>query len=661
MTSVRSLLALLSAGGLFLAPTLAGDFALASAANSPPIAQDDAAPVSEAGSSAIEVLANDSDTDGTLVPGSVTIVQQGAGSVTPEPVTGEAIYTPAPGFLGDDSFTYTVADDLGATSNVATVTVRVLPAPSPGETVVVAAGDIACVPGAVTTPSKCRHAQTAQLAETLDPAAVLVLGDLQYNSGELANFLASYDPTWGALKSKTFPSAGNHEYGTPGAAGYFDYWGAQAGPAGVGYYSFDLAGWHVIALNTQCSGVPGGCGPGSPQAVWLEADLAQHGSSCTITFGHYPRWASGGSANGHGDHPELQELWRLMSGAGVDIYLAGHNHNLQRFEPLNVNGAPDPDGIREFIVGTGGRNIIQVPNGGLKPEVESYVPTFGVLRLSLGAGAYSWSFVTEPGDPQTDSGTAGCTDGATNSPPDAIDDVAVTTVDTTVSIDVLGNDADPDSDPLAVTALDTTGTLGSLVDNGDGTVDYTPPTGFSGEDSFGYTAADPGGLSDSALVTVSVGGTALTFAPSDDASVKVGSPTGRYGSASSLEVDAGSDKDLLLRFDVSGIGTASVASATLRLYNTNPSSFGGEFHIVTDTAWNEGTVTWGNAPAGDGGLLGSLGAVTAGTWYELDVTPLVTGDGVVSLRARSPNTNGANYASKEHPNGFAPELVIEFA
>ncbi len=127
-----------------------------------------------------------------------------------------------------------------------------------------------------------------------------------------------------------------------------------------------------------------------------------------------------------------------------------------------------------------------------------------------------------------------------------------------------------------------------------------------------------------------------------------------------MEVDASSKKDALLRFDVSGIGGASVASATLRLFAVDPSSFGGEFFkVTTNTPWSEDTVTWGNAPAGDGGSLGTLSAVEAGNWYELDVTPLVTGDGPVSIRGTSTNPNGADYASKENPNLFAPELIVE--
>jgi len=150
----------------------------------------------------------------------------------------------------------------------------------------------------------------------------------------------------------------------------------------------------------------------------------------------------------------------------------------------------------------------------------------------------------------------------------------------------------------------------------------------------------------------------LIFVPSDDASLHATSPATNYGIAPNLEVDASSEKDTLLRFDVTGIGTSSVENVTLRLYNIDASDFGGNFHIVTDNTWSEDTVTWSNAPAGDGAFLGSLGPVSVGFWYELDVTPLVIGDGPVSIRISSTSSSGADYSSKENTNGFAPELIV---
>ena len=90
--------------------------------------------------------------------------------------------------------------------------------------------------------------------------AVLPLGDEQYETGTLDGFSGSYDPTWGQFKAITKPVPGNHEYQTPGATGYYSYYGAAAGDPTKGYYSYDLGSWHMIALNGNCGAI-GGCGP----------------------------------------------------------------------------------------------------------------------------------------------------------------------------------------------------------------------------------------------------------------------------------------------------------------------------------------------------------------------------------------------------------------
>lgn len=151
----------------------------------------------------------------------------------------------------------------------------------------------------------------------------------------------------------------------------------------------------------------------------------------------------------------------------------------------------------------------------------------------------------------------------------------------------------------------------------------------------------------------------LTFTPTDDTTVRENRPDRNLGADAKLEVDADSVKSILLRFDVSGVGTSTIARVTLWLFATNGSSFGGEVFRVTDTAWSEASVTWNTAPAGDGGSLGLLGDVTAELWYDLDVTSLVTGDGVVSVRITSPSANGADYISKEGDAGYAPKLMVQ--
>ena len=171
-------------------------------------------------------------------------------------------------------------------------------------------------------------------------------------------------------------------------------------------------------------------------------------------------------------------------------------------------------------------------------------------------------------------------------------------------------------------------------------------------------AGNVSGPSNQLDVTTQTGPPMITFTPTDDSTIKETPPTSNYGAREDLEVDADSRKDILLRFNVTGIGTSSIASVTLRLFNLDRSSFGGDFWIVTNSVWSENTVTWDTAPAPDGAFLGSLGSVDPGFWYEIDVTPLVTGDGPVTVRISSSSSNGADYASNEHTNGNASELTV---
>jgi len=150
----------------------------------------------------------------------------------------------------------------------------------------------------------------------------------------------------------------------------------------------------------------------------------------------------------------------------------------------------------------------------------------------------------------------------------------------------------------------------------------------------------------------------LTFTPSADTYVQADKATSNFGSAPTILTDNSPIRHMLLKFAVAGIGTRSIASVKLRLYCVDPSSFGGDFHRVADTSWSQSSVTWDTAPAADSTSLGSIGKVVANTWYELDVTPLVGGDGTVGLRVSSSSSDGADYSSKEGATGLAPQLVV---
>ena len=289
----------------------------------------------------------------------------------------------------------------------------------PAGPVVAAAGDIACDPNSAafndgrSSPRSCHQLATSNLLVNAGLKAVLALGDLQYYCGAEAAFMASYDPSWGRVRAITHPTPGNHEYqpggaygcAPPGGQGYFAYWGAAAGDPSQGYYSFDLGSWHLVSLNSNCEAIAG-CGPGSPQEQWLRADLAAHaGSRCTLAYWHRPPFSSRVTQTGA---PKTIALLQDLYGAGAEVLLNGDEHHYERFAPQTPQGAADPTrGIREFVVGTGGKDLRPFGTPVANSEVRRD-DTFGVLELTLLPTSYSWQFIPEAGDTFTDSGSSPC-------------------------------------------------------------------------------------------------------------------------------------------------------------------------------------------------------------------------------------------------------------
>jgi hypothetical protein len=271
----------------------------------------------------------------------------------------------------------------------------------------VAAGDIACDPddaffnGGLGDATHCQMNATAQTATLLRPSAVLALGDLQYNAGTTAEFRAVYDHSWGQLKAITHPVPGNHEHGTPGAAGYLSYFGAAAAPAGTTWYSFNLGSWDVVALDSTCDKI-GGCGRSSPQGRWLAADLAANPTLCTLAIWHHPAFSS---ARG-GGIPGSEPLWNTVVAGGVDLVLNGHRHQYERFAAMGARGSSDPArGAREIVVGTGGNDLEAF--GPAVTGSEMRLSTFGVLELTLSATDYTFRFVGIEGS-VLDQGNGAC-------------------------------------------------------------------------------------------------------------------------------------------------------------------------------------------------------------------------------------------------------------
>ncbi|GGM20782.1 MULTISPECIES: CBM96 family carbohydrate-binding protein [Micromonospora] len=261
-------------------------------------------------------------------------------------------------------------------------------------------GNVLLNAGDISACATTGAAQTAQIISR-EAGTVLAGGDLT-DSGTAAQLANCYGPTWGRFKDRTKPILGNHDYLTAGAVPTFDYFGPVL-PRGKGYYSFDQAGWHIIVLNTNCSQV-GGCQAGSPQEQWLRADLAAHPTRCTLAQYHHPLFSSGGRESSN-----VRPLFQALYDAGAEIVVNGHNHQYERFAPQNPSGVADPArGIREFVVGTGGRSLMATfPEPAANSEVRNG-RTFGVLKLVLSPQSYTWQFLPVTGATFTDSGTGTC-------------------------------------------------------------------------------------------------------------------------------------------------------------------------------------------------------------------------------------------------------------
>jgi len=275
-----------------------------------------------------------------------------------------------------------------------------VPRRKPETELLVGAGDIA----------GCKNIEgaqaTAKLVEQFPSAAVFAAGDVVYERGTAEEFRDCYGPTWGKFKERTRPALGNHEYGVPGAAPYFAYWGDKAGPVGKGYYSYEVGAWHIVVLNTNCK-VVGGCNEGSPQEVWLKDDLAQHPHACIIAYGHHALFSSG-VFKAHAVHTEVKPLWDDLYAAHADLFFAGHEHSYERFAPQNPEGQLDPqNGITLIVVGTGGRSHEILGPAMANSELRNW-DTYGIMKVELSPTSYKWEFIPEAGKTFRDSGSGTC-------------------------------------------------------------------------------------------------------------------------------------------------------------------------------------------------------------------------------------------------------------
>ncbi len=254
---------------------------------------------------------------------------------------------------------------------------------------VVAVGDIACEPGSPVTPTTCRQVDVGALVERLRPKQLLLTGDVQYNKGTLASYQGSFGPAFSATRPVWRPTPGNHEYATAGAAGYYDFFGARAGPGRRGWYSFNAGRWHFVSLNSNCA--VAGCDRSSAQVRWLRADLKRSHSRCTIAYWHHPL----ASSSLHGGNTAVAPLWHELDRAGAELVLNGHEHSYERFSQLGENGLPKRGGVREIVVGTGGHSMYSFRQ--TRPGSVARVTGFGALALDLRRDSYAWKLVMTDG------------------------------------------------------------------------------------------------------------------------------------------------------------------------------------------------------------------------------------------------------------------------
>jgi hypothetical protein len=277
----------------------------------------------------------------------------------------------------------------------------VVPIPS-GPVLFSGAGDIGdCAPG--------NPEGTARLLENLS-GRIFTTGDNAYPGGTASDYQRCYSPSWGrtTIRDRTFPAPGNHDYGDDTrneANAYFNYFGANAGPPGLGYYSFDYGDWHIISLNSNSSsgrnGAPGGpnvgVGPGSAQMAWLIADLQANHARCTLAYWHHPVFSSGPN----GSAAAMRPIFRALYDANADLVITGHDHLYERFAPQDADGRPDnARGIRQFVVGTGGHQTLTPIVNALPSSERRVTNQFGILKLTLNTDSYSWEFVTVNGGTQ---------------------------------------------------------------------------------------------------------------------------------------------------------------------------------------------------------------------------------------------------------------------
>jgi len=429
--------------------------------------------------------------------------------------------------------------------------------------------------GDISSCSNTGDEATAKLLDAIPEGTVYNLGDDAYNNGTTAEF-ACYNSTWGRHKSRTKPSAGNHEYNTSGATGYYAYFGAAAGDPSKGYYSYNLGAWHLIVLN---SNIPRSVG--SAQDTWLANDLAAHPNQCTLAYWHHPLYSStGGSGSGGVSLTSMRPFWDRLYAAHADLVLNGHRHFYERLALMKPDGSADPtNGVREIIAGSGGIG------GGSETNLFPLHQTgdgntFGVLKLYLYDDSYAWKFIPVAGKTYTDSGSTACHSSGGGGGPGP-----VSATNSTVSANPTSFTAGSGSSTITVTAKDANGSTLSgssvvLASTGSGN-SFNPASGTTNGSGV-FTSTFTSSVAEGKTISATIDGTAIT----QTASVTVSTGGGGGGAVTPTLLTSGGDGVNQKVYTTAPIAPAANALVTVAVLGRNGSG------ASTPTIAGGGMSTW---------------------------------------------------------------------
>ena len=515
--------------------------------------------------------------------------------------------------------------------------------------VVAAAGDGAS--------GEATSAKVISTITSLNPNLFLYLGDV-YENGSMAEFYNWYgngSSNFSVLRAITDPTIGNHEYGNGiKGSGYFDYWNNIPN-----YYSFNAGGWHFISLNSNTSKID--VSPTSPQYLWLQQDLMANSQTCTIAYYHHPLFNIGAE----GSTTAMSSIWSLLAQYNVPIVLNGHDHDYQRWVPLNGSGQPSTGGITEFVAGGAGHGLQTFVTTDSRVAYSNDLnPTaFGVLLLQLSATSANFSYHSSNGS-ILDSGSIPCISGtsATATPTSTLTLTSTPTPTATPTLsDTPTLTPTPTATPTAANTPTSTATLPPTATATATNIPTATPT-LAPTATATQVATNPptATFTNTPIPTVTTYYSSVKFTPVADSYVNSANPSTNYGTNVSLRVDAAAASIMrsYLRFTVSGLGGAAVQSAMLRIYANSANSAGFSVLALADNTWGETTITYSNAPT-PGSTIKSSAGFGSGTWVQVDISSYVNGEGTYNLVLSTTSTTNTNLAARES-GADAPQLVVTY-